>query len=249
MPASGTFSQYTAGPYRGEHRNNPSAPQQGQTYYNTRNHSWYYAVSAGLGSFVWAQTSIENALSANARWLGEQDDDATAASVLINFSNSLRYYFYNTSTGHVEFLDNSTYADATNEMPTYVAEPISNPAGLGTINGIVVENGLTGGGTSNIVTIGIDVTSANFPIMPLDHGGTGADTAADARDNLGLGTVATLDTGIMAGNVPALDSNGNLVIDVFPDSVTLDTEVPTFIADFLSRCVDEQHGHPHHGYA
>ena len=38
----------------------------------------------------------------------------------------------------------------------------------------------------------------------------------------------------MAGNVPALDSNGNLVIDVFPDSVTLDTEVPTFIADFLS---------------
>ena len=107
VPASGTFSQYTAGPYRGEHRNNPSAPQQGQTYYNTRNHSWYYAVSAGLGSFVWAQTSIENALSANARWLGEQDDDATAASVLINFSNSLRYYFYNTSTGHVEFLDNS----------------------------------------------------------------------------------------------------------------------------------------------
>ncbi|WP_431625764.1 phage tail protein [Citrobacter braakii] len=45
--------------------------------------------------------------------------------------------------------------------------------------------------------------------VPVNQGGTGATTSSEARTSLGLGTAATLNTGVSAGNVPVL-GNANI---------------------------------------
>ena len=232
IPAQGTFNRYTNALYRGEHSNNPSNPVTSQFYYNTLDHTPYRVVTSSLGSF-WVQASIQQSFGGGIVWLGEQPTAQAALDVIANFVATTRYLVYNASSGNVEQLNNNTYAMATNERVHYRAEPISNPTGLGTINGIVVENGLTGGGSFGVVNIGLDVTSADFPIIPVDHGGTGAATPPLARDNLGLGTVATLDTGTGDGNVPILDASGDLPESTIPDSLTRDSEVDPAITAFL----------------
>ncbi|MFN8700545.1 MAG: hypothetical protein ACK5XB_07460 [Rhodospirillales bacterium] len=55
----------------------------------------------------------------------------------------------------------------------------------------------------------VSAASISLP-LPLASGGTGADTAATARANLGLGSVATLSVGSSANQVPRLDGLGRL---------------------------------------
>ena len=55
----------------------------------------------------------------------------------------------------------------------------------------------------------VSAASISLP-LPLASGGTGADTAATARANLGLGSVATLSVGSSANQVPQLDGLGRL---------------------------------------
>ncbi|MGZ3775502.1 MAG: beta strand repeat-containing protein, partial [Bdellovibrio sp.] len=54
----------------------------------------------------------------------------------------------------------------------------------------------------------INLTSQVTGALPIANGGTNATTAAGTRTNLGLGTVATLDSGSAAGNVPVLGTGG-----------------------------------------
>ena len=84
-----------------------------------------------------------------------------------------------------------------------VISPVLNlPFGVGTITGVSTGAGLSGGGTAGAVTIGIDPTSqAGFPTIPIEKGGTGSTTAADARSALGLGSAALRDVGDAATNV------------------------------------------------
>ena len=67
----------------------------------------------------------------------------------------------------------------------YVAEPISAPTGVGSIAGVTAGIGLDGGGTSGVVTLNVDVSATNFPVIPISKGGTDATTSAGARSNLG----------------------------------------------------------------
>jgi hypothetical protein len=50
--------------------------------------------------------------------------------------------------------------------------------------------------------------TTDLPTVPLTKGGTGATTAAGARTNLGLGTVATLNSGSSSGSVPVVGVSG-----------------------------------------
>ena len=141
-PAAGTFDQYTRSNYAGEHSSTPSVlPLLNAHYYNTTSHSWFGVVSRGFPPRnEWRQSSF-SAIFSNASWLGEQPDDVTAANLVQNFSSSRRYLYYNTATGHVEELNNSTFVAAVAPDPHYVAEPISAPTGVGSIAGVTAGLG------------------------------------------------------------------------------------------------------------
>lgn len=73
---------------------------------------------------------------------------------------------------------------------TYLANQVLRYNGTSWVNGFI-----------NAAT---DLSGA----LGIANGGTGATTDAQARTNLGLGTVATLNTGSVAGNIPVLGSGG-----------------------------------------
>ena len=101
--------------------------------------------------------------------------------------------------------------------------PYSGGGSAGTITGVTAGAGLTGGGTTGTVTVtvgtgtgiavsadavGID-TSVVYYVGGTDvavtDGGTGASTAAGARTNLGLGSIATQAAGAVAITGGAID--------------------------------------------
>ena len=86
------------------------------------------------------------------------------------------------------------------------------------------------GSTSDPLTL--DVVGADFPVVPITKGGTGAVDIAAARLNLGLGTVAVLATGNAAGEVPVLGPNG-----VWDSALLAADGVPT---DVLTRTANGQ---------
>ena len=146
----------------------------------------------------------------NAHWLGEQASDLAALLVLTGGPiTGHRYFFYSTTTNTVRDLDVSTYVAGTNEITHYVAEPISVPTGVGSIAGVTAGAGLTGGGTSGVVTVAMDATEADFPVVPVAKGGTGAITAAAGLTALG-GTSLADALAAMAGS-PARTSRSTAI--------------------------------------
>ena len=213
-PAGGTFNTYVDAAYFGVLTRDPSrAPTPGQHYYSTRNHTFrgYYITTGIPHREVWSNTSFSSIFGSDARWLGEQPDDPTAVNLIQNFSNSVAYYVFDNATDMVELLDNSTYVAAVSREVSYDAEPISAPSGLGSISGVTAGIGLTGGGTSGVVSLSIDVSATDFPVIPISKGGTDATSSADARSNLGLGDAAERSVGDSPGNLASLKADGSFL--------------------------------------
>ena len=213
-PAGGTFNTYVDAAYFGVLTRDPSTPPTpGQHYYSTRNHTFrgYYITTGIPHREVWSNTSFSSIFGSDARWLGEQPDDPTAVNLIQNFSTSIAYYVFDNATGMVELLDNSTYVAAVSREVSYDAEPISAPAGLGSISGVTAGLGLDGGGTSGVVSLSIDVSATDFPVIPISKGGTDATSSADARSNLGLGDAAERNVGDSPGNLASLKADGSFL--------------------------------------
>ena len=66
------------------------------------------------------------------------------------------------------------------------------------ITGLTAGKGLTGGGATGVVNVDADVAEADFPVIPLDKGGTGAADAAAARTVLAVLTQAEVDARAVA---------------------------------------------------
>ena len=197
VDATGTFADYTQTGYLGALSSAPSTTTVGQSYYDTSRHAWYSAPAGGVSN-VWRQTALSSLISGG-RWLGELANDTTAANSIVNFVSSNTYVYYNTTTAAIRALDSSTYGAPQDAVTTYQVEPISAPGGIvSAITGLTAGAGLAGGGTSGVVSVGMDVTAADFPTVPIDKGGTGATDAAAARVALGLsaGGGGAIDLGV-----------------------------------------------------
>ena len=196
--------------------NFPPAPTSaGQEYYDTTNHTWY-AVAGGAGSYYWFQDTFGDVWPGH-NWLGEQVDDTAALHVITTYDPTRIYLYYRIGTPNpnaVRALDGSTYVAPVTPRIDYVAEPISSPSGVSGITGVTAGIGLSGGGSSGVVSINVDISAANFPTIPIDKGGTNATSVSGARSNLGLGTAALVDTGSSSGRVALLGTIG-----VFPSTV------------------------------
>lgn len=186
--AQGNWVAYAAANYLGDYSfpNFPSPITVGSYLYDTVRHFPVVGHQVNATDRNWLQASFTSAFGANAVWIGEQPDRTTAANLIENFDANNRYLFYNIGTGDVEVLTNATYVAPVTPRPTYSAEPISAPTGVGSLQGVTAGDGLVGGGTSGVVSLSLDVSLANFPTIPIAKGGTGASTAGEARTNLGL---------------------------------------------------------------
>ena len=212
-PGQGEWNDYVNTYFQGALSNDPVGGFTNDTrehYYNTTRHSWRHLVEFGGGLFQWREVGFQVLFGETAFWLGEQPDRQTATDLIENFSASNSYSYRNVGERTVEVLDTSTYVAPVNPDAHYIAEPISAPTGVGSIVGVTAGAGLTGGGTTGVVTVGMDATAADFPIIPIEKGGTNANSVADARTNLGLGSAAVEDTGTGDGDIPLLGTNGQL---------------------------------------
>lgn len=90
-----------------------------------------------------------------------------------------------------------TPLNATDFRSAIGAGTVTSVGGTGTVNGITLTGTVTTSGNLTLggTLSGVDLTTQVTGILPIANGGTNATTAADARTNLGLGTMATQNTG------------------------------------------------------
>ena len=167
-------------------------------YYDTTLHYFELGTRIG-GQLQWQHASISAILGGTVSWLGEQDNSDVAANLITNFDSNTRYLYFSNTSLSVRELTNSTYTAPVSPGNQYTAEPISTPTGVSGITGVSVSNGLVGGGTSGVVTITIDETATDFPIIPIDKGGTGEILAIAALASLGGTTLSDALDAVIAG--------------------------------------------------
>ena len=106
-------------------------------------------------------------------------------------------------------LNGSNQLVLTLERTGSLVDVVSNPLALPEfgLTSVATDTAFGGdGSTGDPLTL--DIVGADFPVIPIVKGGTGAIDAVAARLALGLGTVAVLTTGIAAGQVPVLGPGG-----------------------------------------
>ncbi len=102
----------------------------------------------------------------------------------------------------------NTGDNATNTQYSGLETAKANLSGAAFTGAISATNlsGTNTGDQTNITGTAANITG----IVAIDHGGTGAINATDARTNLGLGTAALVNTGTASGDVPVLDGSGKI---------------------------------------
>ena len=153
-------------------------------------------------------------------------------------------------------LDNDSYTAAVNYAPIYdfVTVGLYGQGGTGGLTAAQVQalidaavDALIDGAPSDRNTLDelndailalLDTTSPTFPVIPIEKGGTSADTAPGARTNLGLGTSAVLNTGTSAGNVVVVGPDGVIIDGLINSDIARDAEVEdSFIGGTISNGV------------
>lgn len=106
---------------------------------------------------------------------------------------------------------NGYNAATTNTVSTVVARDSNGDFSAGTVTAVTFIGNVTGDVTGNLTgTVTGNATNVDGTVS-IEHGGTGGTTASSARDNLGLGSLATQNSAavqITGGSITGVDPIG-----------------------------------------
>ena len=125
----------------------------------------------GSASFSWVSAALSEDSS-------ESDLDGQNLQPSLVGAYTTRVEFSTSSA--IKFSSSFTY---TAEDGIYEIDVDSTTTGG--VTSFVAGEGLVGNSTTGDVVVDIDETATDFPVIPIDKGGTGADTASEAITNLG----------------------------------------------------------------
>ena len=168
--------------------------------------------AASVQATAAAASAVEAAASATAASISAEQAEASAATAVLSPGTSgTSSTSHDVGTGNKTFFFDSAkqfargqfVVVAANADPTrwMFGQITNNAAGTIKVDVEVLANSLPLGGTFNSWTISlsgpsgsigvVDIVSSTSGTLTVARGGTGATSAADARTNLGLGTMAT----------------------------------------------------------
>ena len=120
VPRSGSFSVYTHAHYRGPFAFAPFPGEDTDDIFYYTAHQYFARVrQVSPGNYQWRQTTIADALGADAVWLGHVATQAAALARIGTFDETESYFAYTTADQNVMLLSNSSYVAGSGESRTY----------------------------------------------------------------------------------------------------------------------------------
>ena len=217
VAATGDFTDFADADYLGVSDITPTGITAGQYFYFVNDHTWWRAVTRH-GAIVAEQVGFLE-LFPDGDWLGGHGNELVAPDFIDAFDTTKQYLYFNPALGTdgvVRLMTNSSFVAATDREVHYLAEPISDPTGISGILGVTAGTGLSGGGTSGVVTLNVDASLQGFPTIPIVKGGTGEITAVAGLAALGGTSLDDALAAILEGTNITIDrtTDGQITIAV-----------------------------------